>query len=92
MKTKSSGWKYYVPELGENLDDARELKTYDWSCILDAEDAAKEAAEDDWDNHDGWEAGVGVGPVIVVVSPDGDESSFSSERYAEIIHRVTELA
>ncbi len=91
MKTKPSGWRYYVPEHDETIEDAIELKTYDWDTIIDAEDAAAEAAEDDWDNRDGREAGVGEGPVIVVVSPDGDETHFSTEREARIHHTATEI-
>lgn len=91
MKTKPSGWKYYLPDSGENIALATDIKTYEWSCIVDAEDAAKEAAEDQWDNRDGWEAGVGEGPVIVVVSPDGEESQFATYREPSIVHIATEI-
>jgi hypothetical protein len=92
MKMKDSGWSYYVPEHGEDRGDVTPIRTYDWQSVHSAEDAAKHAAEDDWDNRDGWEAGVGEGPVIVVVSPDFVETHFSTEREAVIQHRVTELA
>lgn len=91
MKTKETGWFYYIKEHGEAASDASPLLVYDWQRLIDAEDAAQHAAEDDWDNRDGWEAGVGEGPVITVISPDGKETSFYTEREAVIEHRVTEL-
>ena len=91
MKTKDSGWAYYVPEYGEGKGDATVIYTYDWQGVHDAEDAAERAAEDDWDNRDGWEAGLGDGPEIVVVSPNGAETRFSTEREAAVEHRVSEL-
>tara|TARA_R110002072_G_scaffold49433_4_gene134391 strand:+ start:26366 stop:26647 length:282 start_codon:yes stop_codon:yes gene_type:complete len=92
MKMKDSGWAYYIPEHGEDKGNATPICTFDWQAVYDADDAAKYAAEDDWDNRDGWEAGVGDGPTIVIVSPDGAETYFSTEREAVIEHRVTELA
>jgi len=91
MKTKKTGWSYYVVAHGETISDASPLLVYEWQTLYDAEAAAEHAAEDDWDNRDGWEAGVGEGPVITVVSPDGVETSFSTEREAVIEHSVTEI-
>ena len=91
MPLKDSNWTYYVPDQGEDKDDAQPIMIYDWQNIVSAEDAAEHAAEDDWDNRDGWEAGVGEGPVIIVISPDGKETRFSTEREAVIQHRVTEI-
>ena len=91
MKTKMTGWKYYLPESGEVADDAQEIRVYDWQMIHDAEDAAGHAAEDEWNERDGWEAGVGEGPVIAVIDPSGNETRFATEREAEIRHNVEEI-
>lgn len=91
MKAKETGWSYYVKEHGESVSDALPLRVYSWQYVINAEEAAQLASEDDWDNRDGWEAGVGGGPVITVVSPSGDESSFSTEREAAINHHVTPI-
>ena len=88
-KTKDSGWSYYVPDQGEDATDATPINLYDWQVgIFDQEDAAERAAEDDWDNRDGWEAGVGDGPVVVVISPKGDETRYSTYREATVVHSV----
>lgn len=91
MKLKKTDWSYYIPELGEEKDDASALYVYTWESIYDAEEAAEKASEDDWDNRDGWEAGVGDGPTIVIVSPDGEETTFETYREAVVQHSVTEL-
>jgi len=89
MPLIDSGWRYYVPDQGETADDAREIQKYDWrGSILSAEWAAENASEDDWDNHDGWHMGCGPGPVIVVIAPDGNETWFTTEREATIVHSV----
>lgn len=81
-------WRYYLSEDGP--DGAQEIKTYEWQKIFDAEDAAALASENEWDAG-GSEAGVGDGPVIVVISPDGTETRFQTTRQIEISHSVTEL-
>lgn len=91
MMDKPTGWKYYLPESGEGAHDAREIRVYDWQMIHDAEDAAEHAAVDDWNERDGWEAGVGEGPVIAVIDPSGNETRFATEREAVIEHSVTEI-
>lgn len=91
MYRKKTGWSYYVPANGEDASDATPISIYVWQTIYDAEHAAELAAEDEWDNHDGWEAGVGEGPEIVVIDPDGKERRFSTEREAEINHMVDEI-
>lgn len=91
MKAKETGWSYYVPDQGEDLSDATPIRVYEWSYIYDAESAAEEAAEDEWDNRDGWEAGVGEGPEIIVVDSSGKEYRFSTEREARIHHNVSEI-
>ena len=91
MKTKVTGWAYYIAEHGEDASDATPLRVYEWQTLYDAEAAAEHAAEDDWDNRDGWESGIGEGPVITIVSPDGEETRFTTEREAVIEHRATEI-
>lgn len=91
MKSKISGWKYYLPEEGESREDAQEILIHDWQHIIDAEAAAEHAAEDEWSNRDGWDAGIEAEPEIVVISPDGDESTFSITRETQIVHYATEV-
>ena len=91
MKTKKTGWSYYIAEHGEDASDASPIYVYDWQSIYDAEAAAEAAAEDEWDNRDGWEAGQGEGPIITVVSADGEETRFSTEREVVIEHSVSQL-
>lgn len=91
MKNEQSGWKYYVPEHGETVEESHTICTYFWQSVFDAEEAAKFAAEDDWDNHDGWDRGIGCGPDIVVIDPDGTETKFSVTREATIAHNVCEF-
>lgn len=80
---KNSGWKYYVKSYGETAEDAAEITIRNWDRIHDAEGAAQYAAENDWDNG-GCDAGIGKGPVITVISPDGDESDFNTETEASV--------
>jgi hypothetical protein len=90
-KTKPSGWSYYLPENGETKDDAVPIEIYDWQHgIIDAEHAAEEAGEDEWDNRDGWESGIDHEPLIVVISPDGEESRWKISREACVNHRARE--
>lgn len=91
MCTKVTEWSYYIAEYGETAEDATPLRVYDWQCVHNVGHAAELAAEDEWDNRDGREAGVGKGPTITVISPDGVKTSFSTEREASVEHYVTEL-
>lgn len=81
-------WTYYIPDDGETKEDARSYyarATDGW----EAEDAARYAAEDDWDCCDGWERGTGTTITIVVVSPEGREYRFRSTSETTITHSVT---
>ncbi len=89
MSRIDSGWKYYVPEHGETKDDARPVMKHEWQKYMDAELAAEIASEEDWDNG-GYESGIGSGPDIVVISPDGNETKFSTYREYEVRHSVFE--
>ena len=84
-------WQYYLPDDGETADDANRIPVYSWQKIYDAEDAAKYAASGEWDNRDGWEAGINAEPTICVISPDGEESCFRITREAEVRHDVEPL-
>ena len=89
---KNSDWRYYLPDCVETADDAQTILLYDWQIgISNARQAAELAAEDEWDNRDGWEEGPGDGPDIVVISPDGIETRFSTYREASIDHLVREI-
>lgn len=87
---KLSGWEYYLPEQGETADDARSINIYDWQNVYNAEDAAEHASKDEWDNRDRWDGGIGEGPPICVISPDGSETTFETYREATIEHTVEE--
>jgi len=64
-----STFKYYIPDLGEDHTDARELKS-DWDKD-DLEFVAQEAGEDYHDNYDGWED---TWPIeIVLLDEVGEE-------------------
>lgn len=86
-----SGWRYYIPERGETAEDAVAIKIFPWQSVCDAEDAATQASEDDWDHRDGSEAGIGDGPIIVVISPEGHETRFQTTREVEISHSVSSV-
>lgn len=88
MALKESGWRYYLPENDETASDANSVMVYGWQNIADAEDAAEKAADDEWSNRDGWERGMGRGPDIIVIAPDGTETRFSVEREATVEHHV----
>lgn len=92
MEMKETGWSYYIAEHGEDASDATPLRVYEWQNICDAKDAAEYAAEDEWNNRDGWDAGVGKGPVVTVVSTSGEEKRFATEREVTISHSAIEIA
>lgn len=79
-------WRYYLAEDGP--ESAQDIKTYEWQKIFDAEDAGALASENDWEGG-GSENGVGDGPVIVVIAPDGTETRFQTTREVDILHTVT---
>lgn len=93
MKTKPSGYKAYFPDDGEGPEDAREIKTYDWQSVYDAEDAAEHACEYDHSERDGWERSMAGGQTsefaIVVIDPMGQEVRYKGWHEVSIEHRVT---
>jgi len=90
MSKVNSGWRYYVPDQGEDASDTRSIMLYDWQSIFNHDQAADHAASDDWDDHDGWDFGIGHEYVMVVVSPDGVEKSFNISHEAEVVHYTSE--
>ena len=85
-------WRYYLPDLEETAEDAQLVPLPHWvKAVHTAEDAAELAAKDEWNNRDGWEAGIGAGPTIAVIAPDGTETRFTTEREADICHYVSEV-
>lgn len=82
-----TGWKYFFPDEGEEIDDARDFPKTE--TIFDADDAAQVACERDYSEHDGWERGDRVF-VIAVVSPDGDVHKFKAWHEPSVEHRVSE--
>jgi len=88
---KDSGWKYYVPDQGDTAEDAVDIKIYSWQSIHDDEMAAEAASEEDWYNRDGWESGLGEGPVVVIVSPVGIETTWQTRRDMSIDHSASQV-
>lgn len=89
---RASGWKYYLPENGDEAVDAEEIHLHPWEQIAYAEDAGRYAAEREWDDRDGWEAGVGATPMLVIVSPDGTETRWRIRREVSVDHYVDEVS
>lgn len=83
------GWKYYFPDDGECIEDAREFPKS--LKIFDADDAAQNACERDFNNHDGWERGE-TEFAIAVVAPDGEVHKFRGHHEPSVEQRVTEDA
>lgn len=84
-----TGWKYYLPNDGEEEGDAAVLSVYSWQRLfVDAEEAAEAAAKDEWNNRDGWDAGINNEPVVIVISPSGEHSKWIVSREAAVIHNV----
>ncbi len=78
-----SGWKYYIPGIGETLDDAHDVNGWQ-GALYSAEDAALWATEIYWDNG-GYECGIGQETEAVIVDPEGKET-FWTFTYEETIN------
>ena len=89
MTEVDSGWRYYLPEHGESAGDARNIMIGSWQACHDAEMAASYASENEWDNGDNRE--LGVGPVVAVIDKGGNETRFSTEREMSVDHSVSEI-
>jgi len=66
---------YWLPDQGQDREDAFELRAKVW----DLADAATEAAEDYHSNHDGWES---RWPQKFTVEVEGDRATFEVDREA----------
>ena len=90
VQQRDTGWKYYLPESGETAADAQPIMAHEWVRIRDAETAAVEAAEDEWQNRDGWDAGISASPLIAIIAPDGALTNWRITREATIEHHASE--
>lgn len=79
-------WHFYFPDDGETAKDACPIIGKIW----DAEDAAREACEYDFDSRDGWERGENEF-AIAVISPDGEETRFIGCHERTVQHTVSEV-
>lgn len=77
-------WGFWFPEDGETKDDVIPII----GRIHDAEHAAQEACEYDYSSRDGWERGEAEFKVAVI-SPDGEETTFTAWHEPAIHHRVS---
>lgn len=80
---KHGEWSFYFPEDGETAADAVPII----GRIFDADHAAQEACEYDYNSRDGWER-ISSDFAIVVISPDGVESRFTGAHEPSIDHVV----
>ncbi len=65
---KDYRYKYIVEDFGETHDDAQEFSS-NWDISVNPGFVAEDAAQDLFDNHDGWEASWPL--VIVLLSVTG---------------------
>ncbi len=82
-------WKYYFPDGGETVDDARSFMKRAYRPPNDAEDAAQIACELDYSYHDGYERGE-EHFKIGVVAPDGEVHIFNAWHEPSVEHNVSE--
>lgn len=88
MPQTESNWRYYVPADGESSDDAHCIMLWSHQRILDTEDAASFAAEQEWSDG-GWERGIEAEFSIVVIHPEsGDETTWTVSHEVDVNHYV----
>jgi hypothetical protein len=80
-------WKYFFPDDGEGVDDAREFPKP--LRFFDAKEAAQVACQLDFDCHDGCERGENEF-CIAIVAPDGEVHKFRGYHEPSVEHRVSE--
>ncbi len=79
-------WLAYFPDDGQTIEDATFiLKAYD------AEDAAHQAVEYDFDSRGGWERGE-TSFAVVVVSPQGQTIEFVGWNEPTVSHKAKRVA
>jgi hypothetical protein len=86
----SDVWKSYCPEDGESADDARVVVSRVQRRILDAEDAAEIACENDFNHNDGWERGESAF-LLCIIDPKGITWRFSARHEPAVSHSVSAL-
>lgn len=91
MSETNHGWRYYLPEQGETINDARAIVVH--STRIDTpEDAAQSACEYDYYHCDGWERrGMNSEFVIAVIAPDGAETRWWAMHDQSVDHHVYEV-
>jgi len=82
----AKGWKYYVPDDGENSDDATAIKGPCWY----SSDAARLAADEIWHNRDGWECGIDLTDHVVIIDPNGIETHWDTSYSMSVNCSATE--
>lgn len=87
---KPTEWKYYVLDDGECADDATVIHATN-GFVWNASDAATIASEDIWDNRDGWECGIDLSDVIVIIDPDGEETKWRTSYEMSVDYYATEV-
>ena len=83
-----SDWRFYFPEEGETAEDATAVPSE--YTTIDADDAARYAAEHDWSDRDGWERGMNECFEITIIAPDGEETTFNAHHEPAVSHQVSE--
>lgn len=85
--SEQSRWQYYYPDDGESAEDAKTMPK--GSTVWSPQCVADYAADFDYNERDGWERGQCEIYRIVVISPEGEETSFSAHWYLDVRHYVS---
>lgn len=85
-KNTSTGWRYFFADEGEG--SGGDIKRYRWQGNpVDHEDAARAAWEQIWDDA-GGDYGMGAGPNICIVSPEGEVETFQTHAEPSVHYSV----
>lgn len=87
MTKNSNGWKVHFPDDGETFSEAHDLPF----CI-DFFDASHKAVKYDFHERDGWERPMESEFTFVIVSPIGEERTFTGWNEASVDHCCREVA
>jgi hypothetical protein len=85
--SESKVWKYYVPNDGENADDATKIN----KPVFNEYDAATIAANEIWYNRDGWECGIDLTDQVVIIDPNGAETHWNTSYSISVNCFATEM-
>jgi hypothetical protein len=92
MTKIATGWKVYFPDDDQGPEDAVEITCYEWRRVCNADAAADEACEYDYDERDGWERSMSGGSTpefpMVIISPDGTESRYVGWHEPSVEHNT----